>query len=55
VERHVGVVGLRVADRLIRMFDTKMVWDSEYVQSGELLYIDTTRMTYQWALAIVSE
>jgi hypothetical protein len=54
VERHVGIVVLRVADRSIRMFDTRMVWDSEYVQSGELLYIGTMGMTYQRVLAIVN-
>jgi hypothetical protein len=48
-------VGLRVADRLICTYDTKMVWDSELVQSGELLYIGTIQMTYQQALAIVSK
>jgi hypothetical protein len=54
VERHVGIVVLRVADRSIRMFDTRMVWDSEYVQSGELLYIGTMGMTYQRVLATVN-
>jgi hypothetical protein len=43
VERHVGVVVLRVADRLIRIYDTKMVWYSRFVQSGGLLYIDTIK------------
>jgi hypothetical protein len=36
------------------MFDTRMVWDSEYVQSGELLYIGTMGMTYQRVLATVN-